>query len=117
MEQTNDAEYCADVIDVVTQVASTRVFSHMHKNTRFFLLLPDVIYISKPIDEETTVLLAVKASYAARVLLDGEQKKGIAVLLEAPSHVVTLIYEREGGKNILLKKTMVTNRQLLGAVS
>jgi hypothetical protein len=116
VEQTNDAEYCADVIDVVAQVASTRVFSHTHKNTRFFLLLPDVMYISKPIDEETTVLLAVKASYAARVLLD-EQKKGISVLLEAPNHVVTLIYEREGGKNVLLKKTMVTNRQLLGAVS
>jgi hypothetical protein len=116
MEQTNDAEYCADVIDVVTQVASTRVFNHIHKNTRFFLVLPDVMYISKPIDEETTVLLAVKASYAARVVLDGEQKKGIAVLLEAPNHVVTLVYEREGGKPVL-KKTMVTNRQLLGAVS
>jgi hypothetical protein len=114
MEQTSDAEYCADVIDVVAQVAASRVFSHIHKNTRFFLLLPDVIYISKSIGE-VAVLFAVKASYAARVVFD-QQKKGIAVLLEAPNHVVTLVYEREGGKPVL-KKTMVTNRQLLGAVS
>jgi len=116
MEATGgDAEYCADVKNVAAEVAATRVFRR--NNTKFLLALPDVIYISKLIDEEVTVLFAVKAAYAARVVID-EQKKEIAVLLEAPNHTVTLVYEREqrGGKPVL-KKTIVINREIAALIN
>ncbi len=120
MEVTDgDAEYCADVKDIAAHVAATRVFSYIHNNIKFLLVLPDIIYISKVIDEgDTTVLIAVKATYAAKILLD-EQKKGIAVLLKAPNHIVTLVYERfsyEKGK-IALKKAIVTNRELSALIN
>ncbi len=120
MEVTDgDAEYCADVKAVAAQVAATRVFSYIRNNIKFLLVLPGIIYISKLIDEgDTTVLFAVKATYAAKILLD-EQKKVIAVLLEAPNHIVTLVYERfsyEKGKTVL-KKAIVTNRELSALIN
>jgi hypothetical protein len=117
MEATGgDAEYCADVKDVAAQVAATRVFSHVHNNIRFLLVLPDVIF-SKLIDEEDTVVLfAARTTYAAKILID-EQKKGIAVLLEAPNHIVTLIYERKKEGKPILKKTMVTNHELSALIN
>ncbi len=117
MEATGgDAEYCADVKDVAAQVAATRVFSYMHNNTKFLLLLPDVIYISKLIDEDTEALFAVKTAYAARIFIDDERRE-IAVMLEAPSHSVAIVFEREQRGKPILKRTIVTNRELSALIN
>lgn len=107
MEATSgDAEYCADVKNVADQVASTRVFRYSRNR---FLVLPEVVYIAKLVEEDIAVLFPAK--YAARVLLDDEKKR-IAVMLEAPNHSVLLVYEREPRKEPVLKKTMFANRQI-----
>jgi hypothetical protein len=110
-----DAEYCADVKDVAAQVAATRAFSCVHNKTRFHLLLPSAIYVAQLIDVGgAAVLYVAKVGYAARILLD-EEKKKITALLEAPNHVVMLIYEREG--RLVLKKAVFAGREFLALLN
>ena len=120
MEATGgDAGYCADVKNVAAQVSSTRLFSYTHGNTTFHLLLPKTIYVAQVIDESeegvAVMLFAVKAAYDAKILLD-DQKKGIAVMLQAPNHIVSLIYERGMGKPTL-RRTIFTNRELSALIN
>lgn len=112
MEVVRDAEYCADVKDLVAEAAARQAFSYVSNNVRFMLLLPSTIYVDRLIGGEDVALFAVRVSYAVKVLLD-EQKKGIAVMLEAPNYIVTLVYEREGPeRKPTLKKTIFANREL-----
>ncbi|MFZ8809514.1 MAG: hypothetical protein ACO2PN_15595 [Pyrobaculum sp.] len=120
MEATGgDAEYCADVKHVAAQATSTRLFSYTHGNTTFHLLLPKTIYVAQVIDEDeegdTVMLIATKAAYDAKMLLD-DQKKAIAVMLQAPNHVVSIVYERGMGKPTL-RRTIFTNRELSALIN
>jgi len=120
MEATGgDAGYCADVKHVAAQATSMRAFSYTQGGTGFLLLLPKTIYIAKVIDESeegvAVMLVATKAAYDAKILLD-DQKKAIAVMLQAPNHVVSLIYERGMGKPTL-KKTIITNLELTALIN
>jgi len=113
MEATRDAEYCADVKNVVAQIASTRAFSYDHPSgkPRFLLLLPSIIYVDMASEGgHGSLLFAAKAAYATRVLID-DLKRGIIVTLEAPSHAVSLMYERHNNK-LTLKKTAVSNVEI-----
>jgi len=114
MEATGgDAQYCADVKEVVAQVASTRAFSYAHPSgkPRFLLFLPSTIYVDVLESEEVhdSLLLAARAAYAAKILLD-EERRGVIVTLQAPSHAISLLYERRD--KLTLKKAVVSNVEI-----
>jgi len=113
MEAAGDAEYCAEVKEVVAELAATRAFSYAHPSgkPRFLLILPSTIYVDVLSEEAHGALLlfAAKATYAAKILLD-EERRGIIVTLQAPSHTVALLYERQG--KLTLKKVTVSNVEI-----
>ncbi|CAG25656.1 hypothetical protein PyrSV_gp37 [Pyrobaculum spherical virus] len=95
MEAVNDAEYCAKVIDVVIDSAK-RVYSYVPEGR------------TKP---KIYVLLAPDVDYVAGVLVD-KDKKSVIILLRAPRHAVSLLYERNKDGWFTLKSATVSNNEL-----
>ena len=92
MDTLGDVEYCARLVDIILELSSKRAFSYVSKRrprTKFYLVLPRI-------------------DYSAGILVD-KTKKSVVVMLYAPRHAVSLVYERNQDGGFTLTRATVSN--------
>jgi type IV secretory pathway VirB6-like protein len=97
MERLNDGEYCANVVDAVIQATRSRLFQRASRRGTVLQLL-----------------LLYDGGYEYDVLLD-KDKRRVAVLLNAPTHTVALLYETD--KGVVLKDIAISKLEFVAMMN
>jgi hypothetical protein len=95
MDMVGDVDYCASLVDVIIHTAFRRVFKYSARGRS-----RPVFYLALPHDVD----------YKVGILTD-KTKKTFIILLHAPLHAVSLIYEREGDGRFALRRAAVSNME------
>jgi len=93
MDMLGDAEYCTSLVEVILDIYTRRVFSYVPKGRskpKFHLVLPHDV------------------DYTAGILVD-KLKNSVVLILQAPRHAVSLVYERNKDGGFTLMRATVSN--------
>jgi hypothetical protein len=101
MNAVGDAEYCAGVVDAVLQTVLTRVYNYVSEGRK------------KPI---FYLVLANNIDYVTNPWVD-LNKKSVAVVLRAPNHSISLVYQKDDGGRFVLRRAAVSNLEYMAMLN
>jgi len=97
VDTLSDAEYCSALVEVVLELYTRRVFSYVPKGRdkpKHYLMLPHDV------------------DYTAGILVD-TTKNSFIIVLQAPRHAVSLVYERNKDGGFTLTRATVSNPEFV----